>query len=67
MVYSVCSFEPEETTEVVEQFLKQAPMMELESAAGILPDSVVDERGMMRVLPHLHGCDGAFAARFKRT
>ena len=67
LVYSVCSFEPEETTEVVEQFLKQAPMMELESAAGILPDSVVDERGMMRVMPHLHGCDGAFAARFKRT
>ncbi len=67
VVYSVCSFEPEETTQVVEEFLKQAPMMELESAKGILPDAVVDDRGMMRVLPQLHGCDGAFAARFRLT
>lgn len=67
VVYSVCSFEPEETDAVVERFLRQAPAMVLESAAGILPDATVDERGFMRVLPHVHGCDGAFAARFRRT
>jgi hypothetical protein len=22
--------------------------------------------GFMRVLPHVHGCDGAFAARFRK-
>jgi 16S rRNA (cytosine967-C5)-methyltransferase len=67
LVYSVCSFEPEETTEVVERFLDQHPGFVLESAAGLLPDEVVDEHGFMRLLPHVHGCDGAFAARFRKT
>ena len=67
MVYSVCSFEPEETDQVVEQFLARAPNMVLESAAGRLPAAVVGPEGFMRVLPPVHGCDGAFAARFRRT
>jgi 16S rRNA (cytosine967-C5)-methyltransferase len=67
LVYSVCSFEPEETTEVVEDFLHQNPQFVLESATGLLPEGVVDENGFMRVYPHVHGCDGAFAARFRRT
>ena len=25
------------------------------------------ENGFMQLLPHVHGCDGAFAARFRRT
>ncbi|HYM81744.1 MAG TPA: 16S rRNA (cytosine(967)-C(5))-methyltransferase RsmB [Candidatus Limnocylindria bacterium] len=67
LVYSVCSFEPEETVEVVERFLRQQPSFVLENAAGLLPDEIVDEHGFMRLLPHVHGCDGAFAARFRRT
>ena len=67
LVYSVCSFEPEETTDIVERFLDESPGYVLESAQGVLPDAVVDEQGFMRVLPHVHGCDGAFAARFRKT
>jgi 16S rRNA (cytosine967-C5)-methyltransferase len=67
LVYSVCSFEPEETIEVVEDFLRDNPQFVLESAGGLLPDEVVDENGFMRIYPHVHGCDGAFAARFRRT
>ncbi len=67
LVYSVCSFEPEETVEVVERFLDEQPGFVIESAAGALPDELVDEHGFMRVLPHIHGCDGAFAARFRKT
>jgi 16S rRNA (cytosine967-C5)-methyltransferase len=67
VVYSVCSFEPEETEAVVERFLRHAPNMVLESAAGLLPDAVVDSQGFMRVLPQSQGCDGAFAVRFRRT
>jgi 16S rRNA (cytosine967-C5)-methyltransferase len=66
-VYSVCSFEPEETTEVVERFLQQNPQFVLESARDMLPDAVVADDGCMHVLPQIHGCDGAFAARFRRT
>jgi len=67
LVYSVCSFEPEETTMVVDRFLRMNPAFVLETASGLLPDAVVDEDGFMSVLPHVHGCDGAFAARFRKT
>ena len=67
LVYSVCSFEPEETIEVVERFLAQNPAFVLESVGGRVPDEVVDDQGFLRVLPHRHGCDGAFAARFRKT
>ena len=67
LVYSVCSFEPEETIDLVERFLHASPQFVLEAAHGFVPDEIVDEDGFMRVLPHLQGCDGAFAARFRRT
>ncbi|TMQ72016.1 MAG: 16S rRNA (cytosine(967)-C(5))-methyltransferase RsmB [Candidatus Eisenbacteria bacterium] len=67
LVYSVCSFEPEETTHLVERFLRANPAFVHEAANGLLPDPVVDENGFMSVLPHIHGCDGAFAARFRKT
>ena len=40
--------------------------MEKENAAGYVPDALVDEDGSMRILPHVHGCDGAFAVRLVR-
>jgi 16S rRNA (cytosine967-C5)-methyltransferase len=67
LVYSVCSFEPEETTAVVERFLAAEPGFHLEPAGTWLPADVVDDQGFMCVLPHRHGCDGAFAARFRRS
>jgi 16S rRNA (cytosine967-C5)-methyltransferase len=67
LVYSVCSLEPEETTGVVELFLEEQPEFVLESSHGLVADEVVDDQGFLRVLPHVHGCDGAFAARFRRT
>jgi 16S rRNA (cytosine967-C5)-methyltransferase len=67
LVYSACSFEPEETTDLVERFLHTNPAFVLEHVEGVLPDEVMDASGHMLVLPHVHGCDGAFAARFRRT
>lgn len=66
LVYSVCSFEPEETEEVVAKFLAEHERFTLESVAGLVPDDVVTPEGWMRVLPQVHGCDGAFAARFRK-
>ena len=66
LVYSVCSFEPEETDHVVARFLSEHPGWLVESVAGSVPDAVVTSEGFMRVLPHLHGCDGAFAVRFRK-
>jgi 16S rRNA (cytosine967-C5)-methyltransferase len=70
MVYSVCTLEPEETVEVVERFLERHPAFALLNAREILPKGcapLVDESGYLRTLPHLHGTDGFFAARFERT
>ena len=67
LVYSVCSFEPEETQGVVERFLRASPQFVLEAATGILPEGAVDENGFMILMPHRNGCDGAFAARFRKT
>ena len=66
LVYSVCSTEPEETDEVVHKFLERRPELVVDDAAGFLPHEVVGEDGMMRLYPHRHGTDGAFAARFRR-
>jgi 16S rRNA (cytosine967-C5)-methyltransferase len=52
---------------IVERFLKLSPQFVLETAVGLLPAEVVGEDGFMQLLPHVHGTDGAFAARFRRT
>jgi 16S rRNA (cytosine967-C5)-methyltransferase len=66
LVYSVCSMEPEETDDVVERFLERRPDLVIDSAAGLLHEDVSTEEGTMRTFPHVHGVDGAFAARFRR-
>jgi len=66
IVYSVCSFEPEETEQVVARFLAEHPGWSVESAAGAVPETCVTPDGFMLILPHRHGCDGAFAARIRR-
>jgi 16S rRNA (cytosine967-C5)-methyltransferase len=66
LVYSVCSFEPEETWEVVERFLSHHPSFAAQDAAAWLPAPAV-ERGALLTLPHRHGCDGAFALRMRRS
>ena len=48
------------------RFLTEHPGWTVESVAGSVPDAVVTGEGFMRVLPHLHGCDGAFAARLRK-
>jgi 16S rRNA (cytosine967-C5)-methyltransferase len=66
LVYSTCSLEREENDDQVTAFLEQHPDWRLESPpAGTVPDEVLDQ-GRLRVLPHVHGTDGSFAARLRR-
>ncbi len=66
LVYSTCSLEPEENDAQVNAFLRVHPDWTLEPPpAGTVPPDVLDE-GLLRVLPHRHGSDGAFAARLRR-
>jgi len=66
LVYSVCSFEPEETTAVVHRFLEKHPEFTVSDARQALPEGVVTPEGFLTCLPHVHGTDGSFAARFTR-
>ena len=66
LVYSTCLLEQEENDEQVEAFLAGHAEFTLEPPPpGTVPESVLDA-GRLRVLPHVHGTDGAFAARFRR-
>jgi 16S rRNA (cytosine967-C5)-methyltransferase len=66
LIYSTCSLEQEENDAQVESFLGDHPDFMLEPPpAGTVPAAVLDA-GRLRVLPHLHGTDGAFAARMRR-
>jgi 16S rRNA (cytosine967-C5)-methyltransferase len=67
LVYSTCSMEPEENDAQVEVFLAEHRDWTLEPPPdGAVPREVLDA-GRLRVLPHRHGTDGAFAARLRRS
>jgi 16S rRNA (cytosine967-C5)-methyltransferase len=66
LIYSTCSLETEENDAQIETFLAEHPGWTLEPPPeGAVPAEVLDA-GRLRVLPHKHGTDGAFAARLRR-
>lgn len=68
LLYSVCTFTPEETTNQAEAFLAAHPDFTPLSAAELLPKaaSPLVEKGFLRAWPHRHATDGFFAAAFTR-
>ena len=67
LIYATCSSEPEENEQVVQAFLDRAPgFAAVDAKATAVPEEVVDERGWLRTMPHLHGLEGFFGAVFQR-
>ncbi len=65
IVYATCSLEREENEAVVDAVLaEREDLVELQVPARVPKELVHD--GRLRVWPHLHGCDGAFAAVLTR-
>lgn len=66
LVYSTCTLAPEENHGQVAGFLARHPDFKLDPADGLMPPGTVRD-GMLQTWPHLHGMDGAFAARLRRS
>ncbi|NLC77410.1 MAG: 16S rRNA (cytosine(967)-C(5))-methyltransferase RsmB [Clostridia bacterium] len=73
LVYSTCSIAPEENRQVVEHFLAINPDFEPEDLTGVLPGGIIREeqqerakKGILQILPQLHGIDGFFIARLRK-
>ena len=66
LVYATCSLEPEENEARVAAFIERTPSFILEPVPASLPEPLRDG-AFYRALPHLHGTDGAFAARLRHV
>ncbi len=67
LVYSTCTTEPEENTGVISRFLEKHPEFSIEDAKQFVSHSLVNASGFVETFPHLHGMDGSFAARFRKS
>jgi 16S rRNA (cytosine967-C5)-methyltransferase len=66
LVYGTCTIEPEEDEEIASWFSGSHGDFVCTSVRNVLAGAIVSEGGFLRSLPHEHGIDGAFAARWIR-
>ena len=69
VIYTVCSFEPEENEFVINGFLKNHSEFVKEDIGPSDPDEIAklgSEKGLLRTFPHRHAMDGFFFARLRK-
>ncbi|HLT45843.1 MAG TPA: 16S rRNA (cytosine(967)-C(5))-methyltransferase RsmB [Rubricoccaceae bacterium] len=66
LVYATCTLEPEENAGRVAAFLGRHPAFRREPVGDLVPEAMRTPEGDYAALPHVHGTDGAYAARLRR-
>jgi 16S rRNA (cytosine967-C5)-methyltransferase len=69
LVYAVCSPEPEENEEVINEFLKNHSGFVINKEFGQLPEklcAMAESRGIFKTFPHSGQMDGFFSIRLQR-
>ncbi len=69
LVYATCSVLPQENEDIVAAFLAAQPAFSPGNAAAELARAQIplDTGPTLKLMPHLHGCDGFFAAVLERA
>jgi 16S rRNA (cytosine967-C5)-methyltransferase len=69
LLYSACTIEPEETTEVIDRFLELETSAQPAILSPLLPEGLRSEEeieGRIFLWPHKHNLDGFFLARIRK-
>ncbi|MBI3004935.1 MAG: 16S rRNA (cytosine(967)-C(5))-methyltransferase RsmB [Ignavibacteriales bacterium] len=67
LVYSTCTTEVEENSNVFREFVAKHPEFSVESAQPYVKSQVVGAEGYVETFPHRHGMDGSFAIRMRKS
>ena len=66
LVYAVCTFEPEETSAVVQALLTSHPEFSVDAQYPNIAPELVTTDGFVETFPHRHSMDGSFAVRLRK-
>jgi 16S rRNA (cytosine967-C5)-methyltransferase len=69
LLYVTCTLSREENEEVVDDCLagnSSMALVDLRDRAPLWARDLIDDRGFLRTLPHLHGMDGFFGALLRK-
>ena len=66
IIYSTCSIEKEDSSYIVNEFLKNNNNFTIESPKKNINDIFIQNDGTLLILPHKHNIDGGYAAKLVR-
>ncbi len=67
LIYSTCTIEDRENIKIVENFLKENDTFTLEPIENIKIDLENQDKGYIKLYPHIHGTDGFFISKMRRV